>query len=64
MKARAGADLTADTRRIFGAAPQVIVGGGAFRAAPNAWRDLGADGFGQDLRDALRVIDALSDRTG
>jgi MerR family transcriptional regulator, light-induced transcriptional regulator len=53
------AALTADTRRRFGTDVHVVVGGGAFRASPGAWRDLGADGFGKDLRDATRVIDSL-----
>lgn len=52
--------LTEETRRHFGGGLRVVVGGGAFRASPNAWRDLGADGFGRDLRDALQVIDSLT----
>jgi MerR family transcriptional regulator, light-induced transcriptional regulator len=58
------AALTADTRRLFGPDVRVVVGGGAFRAAPGAWRDLGADAYGKDLRDALRVIDSLSGDAG
>ena len=58
------AALTADTRSLFGSEPRVVVGGGAFRTARDAWRDLGADGFGRDLRDAIRVIDSLSGETG
>jgi MerR family transcriptional regulator, light-induced transcriptional regulator len=53
------AALTADTRRYFGTDVHVVVGGGAFRASPGAWRDLGADGFGKDLRDAARVVDSF-----
>lgn len=58
------AALTAETRALFGRELRVVVGGGAFRASPDAWRDLGADGFGRDLRDAMRVIDSLFDDVG
>jgi MerR family transcriptional regulator, light-induced transcriptional regulator len=53
------AALTADIRHLFGKDVRVVVGGGAFRASPGVWRDLGADAFGKDLRDAIRVIDSL-----
>jgi MerR family transcriptional regulator, light-induced transcriptional regulator len=58
------AALTAETRRVFGESVRVVVGGGAFRTSPDAWRELGADGFGSDLRDAVRVIDSLADGGG
>lgn len=32
---------------------RILVGGGAFRSDPEAWREIGADGFGRDLRDAV-----------
>jgi hypothetical protein len=41
------AALTAEARGAFGTDVRVVVGGGAFRASPDAWRDLGADGFGR-----------------
>jgi methanogenic corrinoid protein MtbC1 len=43
-------------RKEFGdSAPRIIVGGGAFRQAPELWREIGADGFAVDLRSALEV---------
>jgi MerR family transcriptional regulator, light-induced transcriptional regulator len=58
------AALTAEIRRIFGSEPRVVVGGGAFRTSPDAWRDLGADGFGKDLQDGIRVIESLAGDVG
>lgn len=52
-------DLIEDVRRNFGERVQVIVGGGAFRFNADAWRDLGADGIGRDLRDARDVVQRL-----
>jgi methanogenic corrinoid protein MtbC1 len=36
-------------------APRLIVGGGAFRSSPNLWREIGADGWARDARDACVV---------
>ena len=36
-------------------APAILVGGGAFRHAPDLWRELGADGTAADARDALTL---------
>ena len=46
-------DLIADIRGRPEAAPRIIVGGGAFRANPELWREVGADGFAPDARSAL-----------
>jgi methanogenic corrinoid protein MtbC1 len=46
-------DLIADIRGRKEAAPRIIVGGGAFRANPELWREVGADGFAPDARSAL-----------
>jgi methanogenic corrinoid protein MtbC1 len=39
--------------------PQILVGGYAFRLAPELWRDVGADGF---AKDSLETIDLLKNR--
>lgn len=36
-------------------APHILVGGGAFRNAPNLWKDVGADGSARDVRGACAV---------
>ena len=36
-------------------APRILVGGGAFRQAPDLWREIGADHFGLDLKAALSI---------
>jgi len=56
------AALVDDTRASFGPDVRILVGGGAFRANPDAWRSVGADGYGRDLRDAVRVADELVPR--
>lgn len=38
---------------------RVVVGGGAFRAVPTLWRDLGADGFAPDLRATIDLVNTL-----
>lgn len=53
------ADLIRAIRERFGSRVFVVVGGAAFRASPGIWRELGADGVGQDLRDAVAVAAAL-----
>jgi methanogenic corrinoid protein MtbC1 len=34
---------------------RIVLGGGAFRSAPGLWRELGADGFATDLREAVTI---------
>ena len=46
-------DLIADIRSRKQAPPRIIVGGGAFRANLELWREVGADGFAPDARSAL-----------
>lgn len=36
--------------------PRVLVGGSAFRLLPNAYRQIGADGFASDLRTLLTLV--------
>ena len=38
---------------------RIVVGGGAFRAVPALWRDLGADGFAPDLRATIDLVNTL-----
>jgi methanogenic corrinoid protein MtbC1 len=38
---------------------RVLIGGSAFRAAPQLWADIGADGFAPDLRGAVEVAGRL-----
>lgn len=54
------ADLIEQTRTNFGDDITIIVGGGAFRSSPDIWRDIGADGFGRDLKDAVAVAHRTS----
>lgn len=45
------------------ATPQtrILVGGYAFKIAPNLWRDVGADHWTKDAADAITLIDGLDD---
>lgn len=53
--------LVRTVRAAFGeAAPRVLVGGGAFRAAPWKVAEVGADGWGADLRGAVEAARALA----
>ncbi len=38
---------------------RILVGGNAFLSHPGLWRDIGADGFAVDARDAVRVASSL-----
>lgn len=55
-------ELIDETRATFGSDVRILVGGGAFRANPGSWKSVGADGYGRDLRDAVRVADELVPR--
>ena len=39
--------------------PRVLIGGAAFRARPDLWAEIGADGFAPDLHGARDVADRL-----
>ena len=52
-------DLVTDIRREFGSDISVLVGGSAFRSSPDVWQEMGADGFGRDLHDAVAVANRL-----
>jgi methanogenic corrinoid protein MtbC1 len=40
---------------------RILVGGYAFRIAPNLWRDVGADYCAKNATDAISLIDGLDD---
>lgn len=50
--------LVEGVRSEWGATKRIVVGGGAFRHTPDLWRELGADGYGRHLRDALELFPA------
>lgn len=48
--------LIAEVRQGFAARPpRIIVGGSAFHHSPELWREIGADGYASDLREAVRL---------
>lgn len=49
-------DLIADARRQRGGKMIIVVGGSAFRTAPDLYKEIGADGMALDVRNALRVV--------
>jgi methanogenic corrinoid protein MtbC1 len=38
---------------------RILLGGSAFRTKPGLWAEIGADGFGADLRAAVAAADRL-----
>lgn len=52
--------LIEDVRKTFGGKIVILVGGGAFCAQPDVWREIGADGFGRDLREGIEQARALA----
>jgi methanogenic corrinoid protein MtbC1 len=44
-------------------ATRILVGGYAFKIAPNLWRDVGADYWTKDASDAISLISGLDDNT-
>jgi MerR family transcriptional regulator, light-induced transcriptional regulator len=53
--------LIADVRDHAGReTPRILVGGAAFRAAPDLWREVGADGFAPDVRSAVELARSWS----
>jgi methanogenic corrinoid protein MtbC1 len=53
--------LVRDVKSQLGAqAPRVVLGGRAFAHAPEIWKELGADAYARDLRDAIEVVEALA----
>ena len=50
-------DLRARSQKL-----RVLIGGGAFRAKPDLWMDIGADGFAPNLNTAIEVADRIVSR--
>jgi MerR family transcriptional regulator, light-induced transcriptional regulator len=44
--------------------PRILVGGAAFRAAADAWREVGADACGLDLEQAIELLCGNGDGRG
>ena len=53
-------DLIESLRERRGDGLRIIVGGSAFRFDDGAWRDLGADALGRDLREARELVRSLT----
>ena len=47
--------LVAAVRARVSPAPRLLLGGAAFRSAPDLWKELGAEGWAQDLRAAITL---------
>lgn len=52
----ATARLISEAKLRFGTAIRVVVGGGAFRSAPDLAEQIGADGFAHDVQSALEML--------
>jgi methanogenic corrinoid protein MtbC1 len=48
--------------RLANPATRILVGGYAFKIAPNLWRDVGADYWTKDASDAISLIGGLDDK--
>jgi len=48
--------------RLASPATRILVGGYAFKIAPNLWRDVGADYWTKDASDAISLIGGLDDK--
>jgi len=48
--------------RLASPATRILVGGYAFKIAPNLWRDVGADYWTKDASDAITLIGGLDDK--
>jgi methanogenic corrinoid protein MtbC1 len=49
--------------RFASPATRILVGGYAFKIAPNLWRDVGADYWAKDASDSISLIGRLDDKT-
>jgi methanogenic corrinoid protein MtbC1 len=48
--------------RLASPATRILVGGYAFKIAPNLWRDVGADYWTKDASDAISLLDGFDDK--
>lgn len=55
--------LAEGIRKLGAGTPRIVVGGAAFRAAPDLWRELGADGAAADLQGSVDLLERLAART-
>ena len=53
--------LVGEIRRRAPDDTRLLVGGSAFRSNPEAWREIGAHGYGRDLHEAIAVARSLAD---
>jgi MerR family transcriptional regulator, light-induced transcriptional regulator len=53
-------DLVEGVQSRFGSEVRLVVGGSAFRGKPDLWREIGAHGFGHDLRAAVAAVRAVT----
>ncbi len=53
--------LIEDIRRDAPGETRLLVGGGALRSDREVWREIGADGYGRDLHEAVAVARSLSE---
>jgi MerR family transcriptional regulator, light-induced transcriptional regulator len=49
--------------RLASPATRILVGGYAFKIAPNLWREVGADYWAKDASDSISLISRLDDKT-
>lgn len=48
--------LVDDIRAEWGDSMRIVLGGAAFRHAPDLWQELGANGHARDLREAIQLL--------
>jgi MerR family transcriptional regulator, light-induced transcriptional regulator len=51
--------LVGELRQTGDGGPKIVVGGGAFRLAPDLYSEIGADGFAPGLREAITLLREL-----
>jgi methanogenic corrinoid protein MtbC1 len=60
LRISSAARLIDEVRAKLGTPIKILVGGSAFRSAPSLYREIGADGYGFDLRSALALANRLT----
>lgn len=59
IQVRQAIDLIDAVKKEFADSVQILVGGYAFNEHPTLWRDVGADGFAPDAREAVRQVEKM-----